>query len=117
MRFPEVCCVGLSTQGTIPVRNTTQRWLHAYLQVAALSVDGQDVDPLRQLPFVMREKVIVEPGTCEDVKVRIINLFRRIVVISMLPNDVTAVGAVVCSLGINQPCDLWRSLQKDLSSC
>ena len=69
LRMCEVCCVGLSTVGLLPLHNPTPRWLHAHLTISTLTVDGQDVDPQRHLPFVMKEKVVIEPSSTENIKV------------------------------------------------
>lgn len=69
LRIPEVCCVGLSVQAMLPLKNPTDRWLHVHLKVLTLEVDRSPHDPEKVIPFVMKEKVIIEPKTTEVVKV------------------------------------------------
>ena len=45
------------------------RWLHVVLKLVALSIDGRSVDVTSTMPFVMKEKVVVEPSRDEEVKV------------------------------------------------
>ena len=67
--FEESCCLGLSCNSTLTLHNPTNRWLHVVLKLVALSVDGHSIDLTTSLPFVMKEKFIVEAQSQEDVRV------------------------------------------------
>ena len=69
LRIPEVCCVGLSTQAVLPLHNPSARWLHVDLEVVKIQVGNVKHDPTSIIPFVLKEKVIVEPHTTESIKV------------------------------------------------
>ena len=66
---PEVCCVGLSSTAGLAIRNPSVRWLHVRIEIVSIQLDGQVQDPQRVLPFVMKEKCIIEPHGSETVKV------------------------------------------------
>ena len=67
--FEERCCVGLSCNSTLTLHNPTNRWLHVALKLVAISVDGRVIDLSTSLPFVMKEKLIVEAQSEEEVRV------------------------------------------------
>lgn len=69
LRIPEVCCVGLSTQAILPLHNPSHRWLHVDLNIIHINVGGLQHDPDTIIPFVLKEKVIVEPHITENIKV------------------------------------------------
>ena len=71
--------MGLSVQATLPLHNPSDRWVHVHLQTVTVEVDNDRYDPNRFIPFVMKERVIIEPRTTENVKVRAINYTLRII--------------------------------------
>ena len=64
--------MGLSVQATLPLHNPSDRWVHVHLQTVTVEVDNDRYDPNRFIPFVMKERVIIEPRTTENVKVGIL---------------------------------------------
>ena len=68
----EICCLGLSTQGSLPITNTTNRWIDVRLQVVAVTVNGEKQNPERVYPFITKEKAIIDPGNTEEVKVSVV---------------------------------------------
>ena len=66
LRLP-ICCAGLSTMTTLPLTNPTNRWLHVTILCVRVSVNG--VPNYHVSPFVVKEKVMVEPHRTEDIKV------------------------------------------------
>ena len=73
LRISEVCCVGLSVQTTLSVKNTSTRWQQVLISVASATLDGRELDTSRPVPFIMKEKIFMEPNSQEDVQVILIN--------------------------------------------
>ena len=72
VRMNDICCLGLSTQGTLPINNITNRWLDVRLSICSVTINGQAQDPDKSHPFITKEKAIIDPGNTEEVKVRCI---------------------------------------------
>jgi len=68
LRIDSVCCVGLSSHGTLLLHNPTIHWMRVKLSVAQISIDGQPADQCIS-PFVVRPKVTIDPNSTESVKV------------------------------------------------
>ncbi|CAH1780124.1 unnamed protein product, partial [Owenia fusiformis] len=69
LRIPEVCCVHLSSTVSLPITNPTTRWLKCVLTIIALNVNGQNRDERAYVPFVIKQKTMIEPNSKEDIKI------------------------------------------------
>ena len=67
--FEDVCCIGLSTHTVLPLQNYSNTWLHIRLSVCMLTIDGRHVDPTIVIPFVMKDRLTLEPYSTEELKV------------------------------------------------
>ena len=72
VRVPEVCCVGLSARAVLPISNPSRHWLNVELCLVRLLVNMQEQDTQRTLSFIMKEKVVVEPNTTENIEVGLV---------------------------------------------
>jgi len=68
LRIDSVCCVGLSSHGTLLLLNPSMHWMCVHLSVAQININGQPADH-NISPFVVRSKVTIDPNTTESVKV------------------------------------------------
>jgi len=68
LRIDSVCCVGLSSHGTLLLHNPTTHWMRVKLAVAQININGQPADHYVS-PFVVRPKVTIDPNSTESVKV------------------------------------------------
>jgi len=68
LRIDAVCCVGLSTHGTLLLHNPTSHWIRVQLAVTQINIDGRPADH-HVSPFVIRPKVVIDPNSTESVKV------------------------------------------------
>jgi len=68
LRIDSVCCVGLSSHGTLLLHNPTTHWMRVKLAVAQININGQPADHYVS-PFVVRPKVTIDPNATESVKV------------------------------------------------
>jgi len=97
LRVDGVCCVGLSSHGTLLLHNPTTHWMHVQLAVTQIDVDGQPADH-NISPFVVRPKVTIDPNSTESVKVPIICPLLIIIIIVVVvyyakaAQDTTATG-------------------------
>ncbi|XP_071092273.1 centrosomal protein of 192 kDa-like [Haliotis cracherodii] len=67
--FPDPCCVGISVETTLPLKNPTPRWLQCVIFVKELSLNGRGVDPETHCPFKMKNKLTIEPDSTENIPV------------------------------------------------
>lgn len=116
----EVCCVGLSTQGSLPIRNSSAHWLQAHLQVTALSIDGQPADA-DALPFVMKERLTIEPEHTEDIKVSglLIQTLRFFYSLPLMSSYFPSSGDLCSSVvwGVHCPCAMPCQASAARSRC
>jgi hypothetical protein len=70
LRIDGVCCVGLSSHGTLLLHNPYSRWQCISLCVTQFSIDGRAEDQ-SICPFNVRPKVTVDPNSVESVKVQV----------------------------------------------
>ena len=68
LRIDSVCCVGLSSHGTLLLHNPTTHWMRVKLAVTQININGQPADHYVS-PFVVRPKVTIDPNATESVKV------------------------------------------------
>jgi len=68
LRVDGVCCVGLSSHGTLLLHNPTTHWMRVQLAVTQINIDGQPADH-NNSPFILRPKVTIDPNSTESVKV------------------------------------------------
>jgi len=68
LRIDSVCCVGLSSHGTLLLHNPNTHWICVQLTVKQINIDGQPADH-HISPFVVRPKVTIEPHSTEPIKV------------------------------------------------
>jgi len=68
LRIDNVCCVGLSSHGTLLLHNPTTHWMRVQLALAQIHINGQPADH-NISPFVVRPKVTIDPNSTESVKV------------------------------------------------
>ena len=68
LRIDSVCCVGLSSHGTLLLHNPTTHWMHVQLAVTQINISGQPADH-NISPFVVRPKVTIDPNSTESIKV------------------------------------------------
>jgi len=69
LRIDSVCCVGLSSHGTLLLHNPTSHWICVQLAVKQINIDGQPADH-HISPFVVRPKATIDPNSTESVKVQ-----------------------------------------------
>ena len=68
LRIDSVCCVGLSSHGTLLLHNPSMHWMRVRLAVTQINIGGQPSDH-NISPFVVRPKVTIDPNSTESVKV------------------------------------------------
>jgi len=68
LRIDAVCCVGLSSHGTLLLYNPAAHWMSVQLAVSQVNIDGRPADQ-NVSPFVVRPKVTIDPTSTEPVKV------------------------------------------------
>lgn len=71
LSFQEVCCVGLVIDDTLRVTNPSPYWVHTHFCLVSLNVDGQSLDPCSVLPFIVKQRLMLQPFGNEDIKVSI----------------------------------------------
>ena len=69
LRISEVCCVGLSVQGMLAIRNPNPSWVQLRLTVVSVVVDDRNLDLRTALPFVFNEQLVIKPNSKESVPV------------------------------------------------
>jgi len=68
LRIDSVCCVGLSSHGTLSLHNPSVHWMQVQLTVTQISINGQPSDH-HVSPFSLKPKVTIDPNSTESVKV------------------------------------------------
>ena len=69
VHVPEICCVGLNAQTSLPVKNPSARWLSVEIRLVRLLIGQNECSSVALFPFIFKEKVVIEPNTMENIKV------------------------------------------------
>lgn len=68
LRIEGVCCIGLSSHGSLQVHNPSNRWQCVLLTITHFSINSHNEDQ-NISPFVVKSKVTIDPNSTASVKV------------------------------------------------
>ncbi|XP_007434722.1 centrosomal protein of 192 kDa [Python bivittatus] len=68
VKFPNACCVGLTSHAVLSIFNPSERWLQVSVGLLSIMVDGEKVEPLKHRCLLFKSKTIIGPCTTEELK-------------------------------------------------
>ncbi|XP_029140120.1 centrosomal protein of 192 kDa [Protobothrops mucrosquamatus] len=68
VKFPNSCCVGLTSHAVLNIFNPSERWLQVNIGLLGIMLDGEKVDPLKHRCLLFKSKTIIGPCAAEELK-------------------------------------------------
>ncbi|KAK9403425.1 putative centrosomal protein [Crotalus adamanteus] len=68
VKFPNSCCVGLTSHAVLNIFNPSERWLQVNIGLLSIMLDGEKVDPLKHRCLLFKSKTVIGPCAAEELK-------------------------------------------------
>ncbi|XP_053103437.1 centrosomal protein of 192 kDa isoform X2 [Hemicordylus capensis] len=68
LKFPNACCVGLTSHTVLSILNPSDRWLQVSISLVSVMLNGKKVELLKQRCLLFKNKTIIGPCTTEELK-------------------------------------------------
>ncbi|XP_058032745.1 centrosomal protein of 192 kDa isoform X1 [Ahaetulla prasina] len=68
VKFPNSCCVGLTSHAVLNIFNPSERWLQINICLLSIMLDGEKVDPLKHRCLLFKSKTVIGPCATEELK-------------------------------------------------
>ncbi|XP_070603580.1 centrosomal protein of 192 kDa isoform X2 [Erythrolamprus reginae] len=68
VKFPNACCVGLTSHAVLKIFNPFERWLQVNICLLSIMLDGEKVDPLKHRCLLFKSKTVIGPCATEELK-------------------------------------------------
>ncbi|XP_071823533.1 uncharacterized protein [Apostichopus japonicus] len=69
VRFKGVCCVGIASHTSLPLRNTSNRWLHCFMDIVQVTANGEEMAPESHSTFIIKQRTTISPLGTEQIKI------------------------------------------------
>ncbi|XP_066435610.1 centrosomal protein of 192 kDa isoform X2 [Eleutherodactylus coqui] len=87
--FPNTCCVGIASQASLNIFNPNERWMQVKIGIISIAVNGEKIDVGAHQCLIFKNKIIIGPRVCEDVKILLLpqraGLFQFVLSLSSWP--------------------------------
>ncbi|KAG9479097.1 hypothetical protein GDO78_012646 [Eleutherodactylus coqui] len=87
--FPNTCCVGIASQASLNIFNPNERWMQVKIGIISIAVNGEKIDVGAHQCLIFKNKIIIGPRVCEDVKILLLpqraGLFQYVLSLSSWP--------------------------------
>ncbi|XP_026555218.1 centrosomal protein of 192 kDa isoform X2 [Pseudonaja textilis] len=68
VKFPNSCCVGLTSHAVLNIFNPSERWLQVSIGLLSIMLDGEKMDPLKPRCLLFKSKTVIGPCATEELK-------------------------------------------------
>ncbi|XP_026527748.1 centrosomal protein of 192 kDa isoform X2 [Notechis scutatus] len=68
VKFPNSCCVGLTSHAVLNIFNPSERWLQVNIGLLSIMLDGEKMDPLKPRCLLFKSKTVIGPCATEELK-------------------------------------------------
>ncbi|XP_066480532.1 centrosomal protein of 192 kDa [Tiliqua scincoides] len=69
LKFPNACCVGLTSHTVLSIRNPSERWLQVIIGLVSVMLNGEKMDSLKHRCLLFKNKTVIGPCATEDLKI------------------------------------------------
>uniref|UniRef100_A0A8C6XSG9 Centrosomal protein 192 n=1 Tax=Naja naja TaxID=35670 RepID=A0A8C6XSG9_NAJNA len=68
VKFPNSCCVGLTSYAVLNIFNPSERWLQVNIGLLSIMLDGEKMDPVKPRCLLFKSKTVIGPCATEELK-------------------------------------------------
>ncbi|XP_072854876.2 centrosomal protein of 192 kDa isoform X1 [Pogona vitticeps] len=68
VKFPNACCVGLTSHTVLRILNPSERWLQVSISLLSIMFNGEKVEPQKHRCLLFKNKTVIGPCTTEELK-------------------------------------------------
>ncbi|KAJ7338662.1 hypothetical protein JRQ81_012564 [Phrynocephalus forsythii] len=68
VKFPNACCVGLTSQTVLSILNPSERWIQVSISLLSIMFNGEKMEPQKHRCLLFKNKAVIGPCATEELK-------------------------------------------------